>query len=120
MKLPPPKILPSVDLPGTLAAKISEESSESVFDSVMQMIFLPLVGLGQGAQPIISYNYGAGNNKRVKQTFWLLFGVSLGFAAAIWAAIRSRVFCPLRKRSTQNAERAWDKMVASAAPDTPM
>ncbi|MCI8298946.1 MAG: MATE family efflux transporter [Lachnospiraceae bacterium] len=62
-------------------------SAMTILSSVMQMIFLPLVGLGQGAQPIISYNYGAGNNKRVKQTFWLLFGVSLGFAAAIWAAI---------------------------------
>ena len=40
--------------------------------SVMQFAMLPLQGLGQGAQPIISYNYGARNVKRVKKAFWLL------------------------------------------------
>ncbi len=62
-------------------------SAITILSSVMQMIFLPLSGLGQGAQPIISYNYGAGNNDRVKKAFRLLFGTSLGFAAAIWAVI---------------------------------
>ncbi|NBH12928.1 MATE family efflux transporter [Lachnospiraceae bacterium] len=62
-------------------------SAITILSSVMQMIFLPLSGLGQGAQPIISFNYGAGNHKRVKKTFWLLFGVSMGFAVAIWVVI---------------------------------
>ena len=51
------------------------------------MIFLPLIGLGQGSQPIISYNYGARNNERVKKAFWLLFLVSMGFAVAFWAVV---------------------------------
>lgn len=62
-------------------------SAITILSSVMQMIFLPLSGLGQGAQPIISYNYGAGKNDRVKKAFRLLFGISMGFAAAIWAVI---------------------------------
>ena len=32
----------------------------TILTSVMQFAMLPLQGLGQGAQPIISYNYGAG------------------------------------------------------------
>ena len=40
----------------------------TILTSVMQFAMLPLQGLGQGAQPIISYNYGAHNAKRVKET----------------------------------------------------
>ena len=43
-------------------------SAMAILTSVMQFALLPLQGLGQGAQPIISYNYGAGNKERVKAT----------------------------------------------------
>ena len=41
----------------------------TILTSVMQFALLPLQGLGQGAQPIISYNYGARNADRVKKAF---------------------------------------------------
>lgn len=44
----------------------------TILTSAMQFALLPLQGLGQGAQPIISYNYGAGQTKRVKDSFKLL------------------------------------------------
>ena len=44
----------------------------TIMSSVSQIILLPLMGLSQGAQPIISYNYGAGNIDRVKKSFKLL------------------------------------------------
>ncbi len=59
----------------------------TILTSVMQFAMLPLQGLGQGAQPIISYNYGARNVSRVKEAFWLLLKVSLCYAAVLWAAI---------------------------------
>lgn len=62
-------------------------SAITILSSVMQMVLLPISGLAQGAQPIVSYNYGAGNNVRVKQAFYLLFAVSLGFAVTVWAVI---------------------------------
>lgn len=34
----------------------------------MQLITIPVQGITQGIQPIISYNYGAGNKERVKDT----------------------------------------------------
>ena len=40
----------------------------TILTSVMQFAMLPLQGLGQGAQPIISYNYGARQTQRVKKT----------------------------------------------------
>ena len=47
-------------------------SSMAIMSSVMQIILLPLMGISQGAQPILSFNYGANNIKRVKKTFKLL------------------------------------------------
>ena len=59
----------------------------TILTSVMQFAMLPLQGLGQGAQPIISYNYGAKNAERVKKTYRLLLTVSLSYAAVLWALI---------------------------------
>ena len=60
----------------------------TILTSVMQFAMLPLQGLGQGAQPIISYNYGAKNKERVQKTFKLLLKVSLIFSIAIWILIQ--------------------------------
>ncbi len=59
----------------------------TILTSVMQFAMLPLQGLGQGAQPIISYNYGARNADRVKATFKLLLKSSLCYSALLWAAV---------------------------------
>lgn len=59
----------------------------TILTSVMQFAMLPLQGLGQGAQPIISYNYGAGNAKRVKAAFKLLLKVSLGYSVILWLCV---------------------------------
>lgn len=45
--------------------------SMTIMSSIMQIIVMPLQGLAQGAQPIVSYNYGAKNIDRVKKTFKL-------------------------------------------------
>lgn len=39
----------------------------SILTSVMQFIWMPVQGLTQGSQPIIGFNYGAGNAERVKR-----------------------------------------------------
>lgn len=57
----------------------------TILSSVMQFSMLPLSGLTQGAAPIISYNYGAGNGRRVKDAFILLLKISLIYSAALWA-----------------------------------
>ena len=56
----------------------------TILTSVMQFAMLPLQGLGQGAQPIISYNYGAGNKDRVKGAFKLLLKSSLCYSTLLW------------------------------------
>jgi putative MATE family efflux protein len=59
----------------------------TILTSVMQFAMLPLQGLGQGAQPIMSYNYGAGNAKRVKEGFTLLLKCSLIYSCTLWVLV---------------------------------
>lgn len=59
----------------------------TILTSVMQFAMLPLQGVGQGAQPIISYNYGAKNASRVRAAFKLLLKVSLIYSVTLWLCI---------------------------------
>lgn len=78
-------------------------SSITILGSVMQMIFLPLSGLTQGAQPIISYNYGAGNDERVKKTYRLLLCCCGIFATSAWILVMAvpGVFVKIFNSSSQ-------------------
>ncbi|MDD5944783.1 MAG: MATE family efflux transporter [Clostridia bacterium] len=60
----------------------------TILSTVMQFSMLPLQGLTQGAQPITSYNYGAGNAERVKQSFFLLLKACLIYSMALWILIQ--------------------------------
>ena len=60
----------------------------TILTSVMQFAMLPLQGIGQGAQPVTSYNYGAKNTDRVKKTFKILITVSLSYSVIFWALIQ--------------------------------
>ena len=60
----------------------------TILTSVMQFAMLPLQGIGQGAQPVTSYNYGAKNTDRVKKTFKILITVSLSYSVVFWALIQ--------------------------------
>lgn len=72
----------------------------TILTSVMQFAMLPLQGISQGAQPITSYNFGAGNAKRVKSTFRMLLTCCLIYAVVLWGAVMSvpqlfvRIFTP--------------------------
>ncbi|WP_298730501.1 MATE family efflux transporter [uncultured Subdoligranulum sp.] len=59
----------------------------TILSSVMQFAMLPLQGLGQGAQPIISYNYGAGKRDRVKKAYFLLLRASLFYSCLLWLLV---------------------------------
>ena len=57
----------------------------TIINSAMMLYMVPLTGLTQGAQPIISYNYGAGNSLRVKKTFMLVLKTGIVYSAVVWA-----------------------------------
>lgn len=56
----------------------------TIISSIMQLVYLPMQGLAQGAQPIISYNYGAGNKDRVKKAFKMFMTISLSYSIVMW------------------------------------
>ena len=59
----------------------------TILSSINMFAMLPLQGLGQGAQPIVSYNYGAKDAGRVRGAFKLLLRSSLIYAGALWLII---------------------------------
>ncbi|MGL5151669.1 MAG: MATE family efflux transporter [Clostridium sp.] len=59
----------------------------TIMSSIMQIIMLPNMGLTQGAQPIISYNYGAKQYDRVKKTFKLLIACTTAYTVVLWGAL---------------------------------
>ena len=57
----------------------------TILSSAMQFCMLPLQGLTQGAQPIVSFNYGARKMERVNRAFVLLLAACLSFSTLLWA-----------------------------------
>lgn len=61
--------------------------SMAILMSLYQMVLLPLTGITQGAQPILSYNYGAEDYERVRATFRLSFKVCLLYSFVVAGSI---------------------------------
>ena len=59
----------------------------TILTSVMQFAMLPLQGIAQGAQPILSYNYGAKSADRVKKTYKLLLVSCLIYSVTLWTCV---------------------------------
>ena len=51
----------------------------TVINSVREIITMPVNGLTSGAQPVMSFNYGAGEYRRVKAAIRLLLSPVLSF-----------------------------------------
>lgn len=108
MKLDPKIFLPALGLGLSTFVMMSTESLVSVsfntslvryggdmavgamtiLTSVNQMVFLPIQGICMGGQPLISFNYGAGNKERVKKAFWLQFIASVSYACIGWLGVQ--------------------------------
>ncbi len=59
----------------------------AVLTCVLQLSILPLVGIAQGAQPVISYNFGAGNANRVKSAFSIFLSANSTYSFVFWALV---------------------------------
>jgi putative MATE family efflux protein len=59
----------------------------TILTSVMQFALLPSQGIAQGAQPILSFNYGAKNAERVKQTYKILLKTCLVYSVTVWTLV---------------------------------
>lgn len=59
----------------------------TIFMSLTQFMSMPVIGLSQGAQPIMSYNKGARKPERMKQTLRLLLISAWTYSMIVWACI---------------------------------
>lgn len=59
----------------------------TIMSSIMQIVLQPTMGLTQGAQPIISYNYGAKQMDRVKKTFKICLAICFLYTTIMWASL---------------------------------
>ena len=104
MKLVPSIILPCLGLGVSSFVMISTESilsvsftsslsrfggdvavgAMTVLTSINQLITMPLSGVCQGGQPLISYNYGAKKYDRVKEAFFCQFGTCVAYTSVFW------------------------------------
>jgi len=107
MKLIPHVILPCLGLGISTFVMVSTESilsvsftsslaryggdvavgAMTVLTSINQLITMPLSGICQGGQPLISYNYGAKKFDRVKEAFFCQFGVCVTYTTLFWLMI---------------------------------
>lgn len=57
----------------------------TIISSITQMFLMPLMGITQGAQPILSYNFGAKNFDRVKKTFKIFMMATVTWTMIAWS-----------------------------------
>ena len=60
----------------------------TVLTSIMQLAMMPLQGLSQGAQPIISYNFGARSAQRVREAFRCLLTSCITYSMVLWLLVQ--------------------------------
>ena len=59
----------------------------TVLNAIREVLQMPLNGIRSGAQPVIGFNYGAGENLRVRQGIKFLTIVSLIYTLISWAIL---------------------------------
>ena len=59
----------------------------TIIYSVREVVQMPMQGFTQGAQPVLGYNYGAGENGRVKEGIRFIRRVTLLYAVVLWAVL---------------------------------
>lgn len=73
-------------------------SAMGIFFSIDSLLFMPVTGIGEGSMPVMGYNYGARNFKRLRQTVKMALSLAVGYylistvAALVWPEIMAAPF----------------------------
>ncbi|MBE5976064.1 MATE family efflux transporter [Lacrimispora xylanisolvens] len=59
----------------------------TVINSVREVISMPVHGLTNGSQPVMGFNYGAGEYKRVKQAIKFISVVAIIYTTVMWGLV---------------------------------
>ena len=80
----------------------SAVGAATIFVTYTSLLTTVVVGICQGMQPIVGYNYGAGRFDRLKRTFWLAVGA--GLAVTVVGALFGRMFPELIAKTFGDSE----------------
>lgn len=64
------------------------QGAYAIINSVSSLFFMPIFGMNQGMQPIVGYNYGAGDYDRVKQAFKVALRAALVVMTIGWIVVQ--------------------------------
>lgn len=59
----------------------------TILNSIREMISLPVMGISSGSQPVLGYNYGAGENARVKEGIRFMTIIGGLYTIIAWVAV---------------------------------
>ena len=59
----------------------------TIINSIREVVTMPVMGVGSGAQPVMGYNYGAGKTKRVRQCISFMSSVMIVYTLAVWGIL---------------------------------
>lgn len=59
----------------------------TVINSIREIITMPVQGVTSGCQPVLGYNYGAGQYQRVRQGIRFTTVLTVGYSVAVWAVV---------------------------------
>ena len=59
----------------------------TVINSIREIITMPVQGITNGCQPVLGYNYGAGQYERVRQGIRFTTVLTVGYSMAAWAVV---------------------------------
>lgn len=59
----------------------------TVLNSVREVLMLPVLGISNGAQPVLGYNYGAKENQRVKEGIKFTALIGILYTLLIWGLV---------------------------------
>ena len=84
----------------------------TVLNSINQLISMPLAGICQGGQPLISYNYGAKKLERVKEAFFCQFGACVAYTTVFWVLLPPKVKELITPRIRQGvSDKRWKPLI---------
>ena len=86
----------------------------TVLTSIIQLAMMPLQGLTQGAQPIVSYNYGARNPQRVREAFRCLLMACVTYSLTMWTLAQLMPQVSFRRMPPGPCGSIWPPRASSA------
>lgn len=107
------QIVFNINLNSSTGGDSNYTAALTILLSALQLISLPLNGLGYGMQPFVSYNYGKGNGERLKKGIRYVTIIAFLFSCVVYSL---SMFFPILYAKLFSATSEVEKIVVANAP----